>query len=331
MINYKIRKRNTPIATLIKQYTDKKSGKVSDSRREIQRRFDCLDWKDQKKILMEFLDSCPSDREWAYGKLYALWDEAFVPKVRQVWETYREPRCAWSVIRFFPVAYIKDNLDMFTGPRDYYFICLRMVEENEDFAVDRSRLTAYDYLSILYHQGGTISSGEARDLLFMIVHDLCVRGFSQNDMRMVYNMDEVVTPNEFRQIDQARYYLFTLGDRKAIEAFARWNEEVRHHILCSPEYKTLKEGVTSIFELQQRHLTMLRKYAYLALDDKYKKPGECDFLEEEHSLDEERSLKEERSLEEERPLDGEPLDLGALVAENSAIKNLVDTFDLESV
>jgi len=78
----------------------------------------------------------------------------------------------------------------------------------------------------------------------------------------------------------------------------------------------LKEGVTSVFELQQRHLTMLRKYAYLALDDKYKKPGECDFLEEERPLDEEPQ---------------EPLDLGTLVAENSAIKNLVDKFDLESV
>ena len=44
MINYRIRKRNTPIATLFKNYADKKSGKVSESRREIQRRFDCLDW-----------------------------------------------------------------------------------------------------------------------------------------------------------------------------------------------------------------------------------------------------------------------------------------------
>ena len=59
MINYRIRKRNTPIATLFKNYADKKSGKVSESRREIQRRFDCLDWKDQKKIILAFLDSCP--------------------------------------------------------------------------------------------------------------------------------------------------------------------------------------------------------------------------------------------------------------------------------
>ena len=305
MINYRIRKRNTPIATLFKNYADKKSGKVSESRREIQRRFDCLDWKDQKKIILAFLDSCPSDREWAYGKLYTLWDESFEPKVREVWETYHEPRCAWSVIRFFPIVYIKDHLDMFTGPRDYYFICLRMVEESQEFVPDRSKLTAYDYLSVLYNQGGTISSDEANDILFMIVHDLCVRGISQNDLRMVYTLDEVVTPREFRQIDQAIFYLYTLGDKRAGEAFNKWDEEVRHYILISPEYKALKQEIVNGFELQHRHLTLLRKYAYLSLPDKYKKPGECDFLDE------------------------EPQDLDTRVTKNNIVKNLVDTFDLE--
>ena len=50
----KERKRNTPIATLIKNYINKKSGKVPESRKEIQRRFDYLDWKDQKKIMQAF-------------------------------------------------------------------------------------------------------------------------------------------------------------------------------------------------------------------------------------------------------------------------------------
>ena len=305
MISYKIRKRNAPIATLFKQYADKKSGKVSESRREIQRRFDCLDWKDQKKIILAFLDSCPSDREWAYGKLYALWDESFEAKVREVWETYHEPRCAWSIIRFFPIAYIKDHLDMFTGPRDYYFICLRMVEESQDFVPDRSKLTSYDYLSILYNQGGKISSEEAEEILFLIVHELCIKGFSQNDMRSVYNPDEVVTPKEFRQIDQARYYLYMLGNRGAEMDFDKWNEVVRHYILSSPEFKTLKQDFTNIYDLQHRQLSMLRKYAYLALPDKYKQPGECDFLDE------------------------EPQDLDTLVTKNNIVKNLVDTFDLE--
>ena len=50
------KKRNTPVVTLIKNYINKKSGKVAESREEIQRRFDYLDWKEQKKIIRAFLD-----------------------------------------------------------------------------------------------------------------------------------------------------------------------------------------------------------------------------------------------------------------------------------
>jgi hypothetical protein len=80
------RKRNTPIATLIRNYINKKSGKVSESREEIQWRFNWLDWKDQKKILNAFLESGKSDREWAYGKVLDFWDDSFLPKVKELWE-----------------------------------------------------------------------------------------------------------------------------------------------------------------------------------------------------------------------------------------------------
>ena len=65
---YNIKKRNTPIATLTKNFVNKRSGKVTESREEIQRRFDYLDWKDQKKIILAFLDSGKKDRQWAYAK-----------------------------------------------------------------------------------------------------------------------------------------------------------------------------------------------------------------------------------------------------------------------
>ena len=65
---YNIKKRNTPIATLIKNFINKRSGRVTESREEIQKRFDYLDWKDQKKIILAFLDSGKTDRQWAYSK-----------------------------------------------------------------------------------------------------------------------------------------------------------------------------------------------------------------------------------------------------------------------
>ena len=166
-------KRNTPIATLIRNYVNKKSGKVSESRSEIKWRFDYLDWKDQKQILTAFLDSCMSDREWAYSKLLDNWDETFEPKVKELWENYHEYKCSWSVIRYFPLEYIKEHFDEFRNERDYYFISLRLAKDM-GYAIDRTQLSDTDYLALLYHSGRDISDEDARDTLFNIVHDCCL-------------------------------------------------------------------------------------------------------------------------------------------------------------
>lgn len=82
MNNFRSKPRNNPIATVIKNYLDKKSGKVTESREEIQRRFFGLDWKDQKKIMSAFLDAGKSDRNWAYSRLLDLWDSSFEEQVK---------------------------------------------------------------------------------------------------------------------------------------------------------------------------------------------------------------------------------------------------------
>ena len=172
-MKYQKGKRNTPIVTLIRNYVNKKSGKVSESRDEIKWRFDYLDWKDQKKILIAFLDSCMSDREWAYSKLLDNWDKTFEPKVKELWGKYHEYKCSWSVIRYFPLEYIREHIDSFTDSRDYYFISLRLAVD-KNYVIDRTKLSNTDYLALLYHSGRNISDDDARDTLFSIIHDYCL-------------------------------------------------------------------------------------------------------------------------------------------------------------
>ena len=74
---YSVLIKNEPIATQIKNFQNKRSGKVTEARKDILHRFACLDWKDQKRILDLFLDSGKSDREWAYTKLLRIWDASF--------------------------------------------------------------------------------------------------------------------------------------------------------------------------------------------------------------------------------------------------------------
>ena len=95
-------KRNTPVATLLRNYINKKSKKVSESRREIIDRFLYLDWKDQKKIILAFLESGKSDRSLGYAWALKYWDDAFMPKIKALWEELHEATCSICVIRHFP-------------------------------------------------------------------------------------------------------------------------------------------------------------------------------------------------------------------------------------
>lgn len=275
-MRYQKRKRNAPIATLIKNYVNKKSGKVSVSREEIKWRFDHLDWKDQKKILAAFLDSCLSDREWAYTKLLDYWDETFTPKVKELWETYHEYRCSWSVIRYFPLEYITAHMDEFTDERDYYFICLRLAN-NKDYVINRAKLSDIDYLALLYHTNRDISDEDARDTLFSVIHDCCLKDTFLSRLEHIdeYSCDNVVTPANYREVRLAIFYLRKLDKYDIEEQFYQWNKSVGDAIRNSPEFKAIdKNDMDSDYEYDRRRTLVANIYAFQALDDKYKLPSD---------------------------------------------------------
>lgn len=271
-MRYHKRKRNTPIAKLIRDYTNKKSGKVSVSREEIQRRFNHLDWKDQKKILTAFLDSGKTDREWAYSQLLDNWDDSFIPKVKELWEIYREYKCAWSVIRYFPLEYIKLHMEDFTEERDYYFICLRLAKDKK-YIIDSNKLSKTDYLSVLYHTGRNLTDHKAHDILFGIIRDCCAPDYSIIRLENVGEgkRSEVVTPANFREVNLAIYYLQKLERIVIVCLFEIWNQMVEENIYNSSEFKTIKRSdYYSDYEYDQKRIELAKFYAYQALGDKFK-------------------------------------------------------------
>lgn len=266
----KQRKRNAPIITLIKNYINKKSGKVSESRDEIKQRFSGLDWKDQKKILSAFLESCASDREWAYGKLIDYWDESFLPKVKELWETSHEYKCSWSVIRYFPLEYITEHMDEFTEERDYYFICLRLAQD-KSYVIDRAKLSKVDYLAALYHSDRFISCEDALETLFGVVRDCC-----QKDAYLVRlerlgrgKYPSVITPANFREVNLAFYYVLQLQQYEAAAMFKDWDERVEEQIYHSPEFNAIdRKAYTYDFEYDKERIEVAYKYAIQALNEK---------------------------------------------------------------
>ena len=268
--------RNTPIVTLIRNYVNKKSGKVSVSREEIKWRFDHLDWKDQKKILFAFMDSGVSDREWAYSKMLDNWDDSFQPKVKELWETYHEYKCSWSIIRYFPLEYIKENISEFTDERDYYFICLRLAKD-KDYTIDRTKLTDKDYLAVLWHTGRTISDDEARDTLFSIIHNCCLADTFMPRLERVGEgrHDKVITPANYREVNLAIYYLLKLEKDGIVQQFEQWNEQVEDTINDSSEFKSIDRNDFFLdHEYDRRRVEIANLYAFQSLDEKYKLPSD---------------------------------------------------------
>lgn len=263
--------RNRPIATVIKNYLDKKSGKVTESRNEIQRRFFGLDWKDQKRIMSAFLDSGKADRDWAYSRLLDLWDSSFEEQIKDLWDKYHEFRCAWIIIRHFPLDYIRENMDQFKEDRDYYFISLRLAK-NKDYTIEKARLSKTDYLAVLYHTEREISDDDARETLYGIVHDCC---FSDSFLERLEHVGEgkrgnVITPANYRDINLAFYYLLRLNKEDVVQQFREWNEKVEDAIYNSPEFKAYRKLSYSDYDEEQGGIELANLYAYMALDDKYK-------------------------------------------------------------
>ena len=266
------RKRNTSIATLIRNYTNKKSGKVSDSREEIKWRFNWLDWKDQKKIITAFLESGKTDREWAYSKILDYWDDSFQPKVKELWEAYHEYKCSWSIIRYFPLEYIIEHIDEFDDDRDYFFICLRLAKD-KNYTINRTKLSNIDYLAVLYHTDRDISAEDAYDTLFEIVHDCCL---NDSMMTRLERLDrgkyrDVITPANFREVNRAFYYIVKLQQYEVAAQFRDWNEKLEEVIYNSPEFQAIDKNDFSFdFQYNQRRIEVTNLYGFIALDNKYK-------------------------------------------------------------
>ena len=171
-MEYWKKEHNKPISIVIKGYMDKKGGKVTDSRKEIQRRFDGLDWEYQKQILFAFLQSGATDRDWAYRKLYSIWDDCFIPTLQELWEKYHEKPLSWIVIRFFSTDYIKEHLEELSEGRNYFFIYERLAED-KDFILDRTKLNEADLLYVRRSLGETVTDDDVEDLFYLLIYKIC--------------------------------------------------------------------------------------------------------------------------------------------------------------
>ena len=265
--------RNRPITTLIKWFNDKKSGKVTDARKEIQKRFDYLDWKDQKRIILAFLQSGKSDREWAYGKIYRQWDDCYLEPVKALWEKYHENVCAWSVIQYFPIEYVRQNAALLEEVNGYYHLCQRLAEE-PTYQIDKSKLHVKEYLLVMLNTHREVNAEEAKDIFFKSLHDYCTT--DQKWISIVYRKSrgEVFSVEDIGHMGSLKYIISLLGLYDIVKYIEDWNEHVMFTMYQGEELKGLDKETISDDEYHNKCIAIGLKYLYLALDDKYKKTAD---------------------------------------------------------
>ena len=147
-----IYKFNQPIKRLLRDFENKKSGKVVESRREIRRRFDCLDRSHQVKFLMACFLSCKSDRELAYEEVSRHWDPRFKEVIANLWFNYHEDGATRCIVKHFPLEFVVQEIQGLDGRETYYDLCLRLCPYYK-FEIDKDRLTPLQVLSLYTKTG----------------------------------------------------------------------------------------------------------------------------------------------------------------------------------
>lgn len=262
-------KKNQPIALIIEDYVNKRSGKIVESRKEIRHRFAYLDWTEQKKILVLFLNSGKLDREWAYTVLLDIWDNDFEPMIDKLWNQYHEDKCAWVIIRHFPINYVRDNMESLAKGRNYYFICKRLGQVDK-VSIDKDRLSESDYLALMSDLEKTIETDEALDIMFRLVHDLCINPLDYLEIPFIEH-NQPISSMDFPVIRKGLFHLQNMGCHLAVEEFERWDKNAKDSLIESPEFQELCNASVDDANYRIRVTGLCFICLYIALDDKYKR------------------------------------------------------------
>ena len=196
----KINNWNTPLKSILKDLQRDNRKTRNAALKELRRRFVGLDKKEQMLVLMHHLRREKSYREWAYSRLLDLWDDSFEPVISDLWNRYHEEKCAWPIVRHFPISYILEHEEELSIGRNRPFVIRRLCED-KSYVIDKGALDPYEYLWVISSTGRKISAGEMWKLLVEATKEICEKKnyndcangetFSEKLNKMLYHLDKM--------------------------------------------------------------------------------------------------------------------------------------------
>lgn len=273
-------KKNENIDTVLKRFLDKKSRRVVGSRKELKRRFEYLDFKDQKKIINAFLESPNSnDVEWGGYQAGLHWDKCFIEPLTKAFEKKLYLDVIITIIKHFPIEFVKQHEEVLAS-RDREDLCIRLGNE-PDFSLDKYKLYIFEYLYILASLKREVpeSEEEIEKRVFLFLYEYIVRedsdygfgwGFSFTGFpelrKMVWALGQLKMPNIVLKIlDCQSYILANKNDgsnSESIRLAREWieneweyegKEELLNHLVPVDNYygrnDTLPPNIIEVIEV----------------------------------------------------------------------------------
>lgn len=258
---------NQPIRRLLRDFEDKKSGKVVESRREIRRRFDYLDRPQQVRFLKACFQSCKSDREWAYEELTAHWDPKFRDIISDLWHEFHEGGARRCIVKHFPIEFVAQEIESLDNKETYYDLCLRLCYYGK-FSIDKNRLTPLQVLSLYVKTGYEASDAEIIAQLYRLLINVAT-----DDYLLFEKIDRNAKPRceDFGPCRKASYFIMEMQRYSILGQWKSWNIHLQHMLESSNEYHTIKTSPISDYEYREQMSSLFKKYMieYLPKDGAY--------------------------------------------------------------
>ena len=214
---------NSPLKSVMKDLQSDNKTAQNAALKELRQRFVGLDKEEQMQVIMHHLRREKSHREWAYSRLLDLWDESFEPIVKSLWEQYHEEKCAWAVIRHFPLSYVLKHKEDLAVGRNRPFVVRRLCED-KSFAIDREKLSPYEYIWVLSTTGRDITTERAWSILIEATKDVC----------QAKDADDYGQGDTFSiKINKILYHLDKMGKSCITDSYRNWYQSAIESITDS--------------------------------------------------------------------------------------------------
>ena len=167
--------RNETLSSLLKLFSDKRSGRVEYSRKELQRRYPYQSYADQKRILKQMFSGSKADRMWACRRLSQDRMPGFEDELRHEWESRHELSIAYIALRRLPSEYMLSQIEELSDAGvDIWEICSRLGNEpGFPYQITPELVSPERYIQTMAKLGRSVPEDVCRQIIHQVLVSHC--------------------------------------------------------------------------------------------------------------------------------------------------------------